>query len=171
MTEKHSVEQITVETETPEQKECKKAAEKAMNLLLQQDRTRKELQERLYRAGFSEHASEYAMNYVSGFGYIDDLRYATNYISYHKENRSKKELRYKLLNKGVEADTLALAFESYEPEDEWKAICHLVEKRLKGKAIEQLEYDQKNKLIAYLARKGFAIGSIQRFIRERERNS
>lgn len=164
MTESKKVDGIVAETETPEQKECKKAAEKAMSLLLQQDRTRKELQDRLYRAGFSEHASEYAMNYVSGFGYIDDLRYANNYILYHKGNRSKKELRYKLRNKGVEADTLALAFESYETEDERKAIEYLLEKRLKGKAIEELEYQEKNKLIAYLARKGFAITSIKKVI-------
>lgn len=52
--------------------EVRKAKEKAMRLLLQQDRTEKELRDRLYRAGFSETASEAAMQYVSGFGYLDD---------------------------------------------------------------------------------------------------
>ena len=41
--------------------EVRKAKEKAMRLLLQQDRTEKELRDRLYRAGFSETASEAAM--------------------------------------------------------------------------------------------------------------
>ena len=41
--------------------ENKKATEKAMNLLLQQDRTRKELLDRLYRAGFSKEASRVAL--------------------------------------------------------------------------------------------------------------
>ncbi|MFR2953958.1 MAG: hypothetical protein ACLTJ7_03590 [Clostridium sp.] len=51
--------------------EVRKAKEKAMRLLLQQDRTEKELRDRLYRAGFSETASEAAMQYVSGFGYLE----------------------------------------------------------------------------------------------------
>ena len=151
-----------------EQEECRKAAEKAMNLLLQQDRTRKELQDRLYRAGFSERASAYAMEYVTGFGYINDLRYAENYISFHKGNRSRKELRYKLLNKGVEEDVLALAFESYEEEDEQAALTHLLKKRLKGKRLSDMDYSDKNKVIAYLARKGFSLPLVKRVMKRQE---
>lgn len=152
----------------PEQEECRKAAEKAMNLLLQQDRTRKELQDRLYRAGFSEWASTYAMEYVIGFGYINDLRYAENYISFHKGNRSKKELRYKLLNKGVEEDVLALAFESYEEEDEQVALAHLLKKRLNGRKLSDMEYPDKNKVTAYLARKGFSLPLVKRAMKQQE---
>lgn len=152
----------------PEQEECRKAAEKAMNLLLQQDRTRKELQDRLYRAGFSERASTYAMEYVIGFGYINDLRYAENYISFHKGNRSGKELRYKLQNKGVEEDVLALAFESYEEEDEQTALTHLLKKRLKGKRLSDMDYSDKNKVIAYLARKGFSLPLVKRVMKQQE---
>lgn len=151
---------------TPEQDECRKAAEKAMNLLLQQDRTKKELQDRLYRAGFSEQASAYAMEYVTGFGYIDDLRYARNYISFHKGNRSKKELRYKLMNRGVEPEVLAVALEEYESEDEQNALSCLLIKRLKGKQLSDLEYAEQNKITAYLARKGFALPAIRRVMQE-----
>lgn len=151
---------------TPEQDECRKAAEKAMNLLLQQDRTKKELQDRLYRAGFSEQASAYAMEYVTGFGYIDDLRYARNYISFHKGNRSKKELRYKLMNRGVEPEALAVALEEYESEDEQNALSRLLIKRLKGKQLSDLEYAEQNKITAYLARKGFALPAIRRVMQE-----
>ncbi len=152
--------------QTPEQNECRKAAEKAMNLLVQQDRTKKELQDRLYRAGFSEQASMYAMEYVMGFGYIDDLRYARNYISFHKGNRSKKELRYKLLNKGVEPEVLATVLEEYEPEDEQNALSHLLLKRLKGRPLSDLEYEEKNKITAYLVRKDFALPAVRRVMQE-----
>lgn len=70
--------------------ECRKAAAKAMSLLLQQDRTKKNLMDRLYRGGFSERASEYALQYVMHFGYVDDLRYAQNYISCHKGHRTRR---------------------------------------------------------------------------------
>ena len=156
-------------TITPEQKEVKKATEKAMNLLLQQDRTEKELEERLYRTGFSEHASECAMNYVKSFGYVDDFRYASNYIAFHKRNRSKKEIRYKLTKKGVDSGTIALAMEEYENADEQMAICCLAEKRLHGRTLSELEYEERNKLIAYLARKGFPVPQIKHALSEKWR--
>lgn len=161
-----AVERRIGESQSPEQKECRKAAEKAMNLLLQQDRTTKELQDRLYRVGFSEQAVAYAMEYVTSFGYLDDVRYAVNYISFHKGNRSKKELHYKLLNKGIDAETLALAWEDYEPADEQEALAHLLRKRLKGKSLAEMDYTERNKVTAYLARKGFALPAIRRAMQE-----
>lgn len=154
------------ERETPGQKECKQATEKAMNLLLQQDRTRKELEERLYRAGFSEQESEYAMNYVTSYGYLDDLRYAGNYIAFHKGNRSRKELRYRLLKKGVEPEVLTTAFEEYEEDDESTALAQVLRKRLRGKQLAEIGYDEKNRITAYLARKGYPLPAIKRVMRE-----
>lgn len=153
---------------SPEQEACRKAAEKAMNLLLHQDRTKKELQDRLYRAGFSEQATQYAMDYVTGFGYIDDLRYATNYIQYHKGNRSRKELRYKLLNKGIDASVLAVALVEYEEEDEEEAISHLLGKRLKGRKLSEMAYPDRSKVTAYLVRKGFPLPAVRRVVEEWE---
>lgn len=148
--------------------ECKKAAEKAMNLLLVQDRTKKELQERLYRAGFSEKAADYALEYVMGFGYIDDLRYAENYISFHKENRSRKELQYKLMQKGVPPETISEAFLSYNKEDEYTALRHHLRKKLKGQRLSDMEFQEKNKVTAYLARKGYALPAIRHVLQEQE---
>lgn len=148
--------------------EEKKAAEKAMNLLLQQDRTKKELQDRLYRAGFSEKAATYAMNYVMSFGYIDDLRYASNYISFLSGNRSRKELRYKLMNKGVPPEVIAEAFLEYEDETEQEALRYMLRKRLKGRRLSDMDYQEKNKIVAYLGRKGFSLPAIRSVMREEE---
>lgn len=148
--------------------EDKRAAKKAMDLLLQQDRTEKELSERLCRAGFSEKAAAAAMAYVSSFGYIDDLRYASNYLAYHKGQRSKKELQFKLMNKGVPKDVIARAMEEYTPEDEREALRNQLRKRLKGKAVQELELKEKNKITASLARKGYGITAIRKIMEEME---
>ncbi len=146
--------------------EEKKAAKKAMDLLLQQDRTEKELSERLYRAGFSEKAIASAIAYVRGFGYIDDLRYAENYLFYHKGQRSRKELRYKLMNKGIPKEIIAQAFEGYDREDECEALRNQLRKRLKGRTVQELELKEKEKIIAYLARKGYGISEIKKVMQE-----
>lgn len=147
-----------------DEKECKKAAQKAMDLLLRQDRTKKELSERLYRAGFSEEASRYAMEYVEGFGYINDARYAANYISFHKGKRSKKELRYKLMGRGIPPEILAEAFLEYCPEDEEEALANQLEKQLRGRLPSEISWEEKNKVIRRLAQKGYSLTAIKKTI-------
>ena len=146
--------------------ECRKAAAKAMSLLLQQDRTKKNLMDRLYRGGFSERASEYALQYVMHFGYVDDLRYAQNYISCHKGHRSQKELRYKLLERGVPQETISEAFLGYEEEEEGDALRKVLGKRLKGRQLSGLDYPAREKITAYLVRKGYSLSKVRAVMRE-----
>lgn len=148
--------------------ECRRAAEKAMNLLLCQDRTRKELADRLYRAGFSEEASDYAMAYVESFGYIDDFRYASNYLACHKGERSGKELRYKLLGRGIPREILSEVFQEYEAEDEERALERQLAKRLRGRCVSELETAEKNKVTAYLVRKGYPAAKVKRVMQQQE---
>ena len=149
--------------------ESKQATEKAMALLLHKDRTARELKDRLFRAGFSESASEFAFSYVSRYGYINDLRYASGYIDYHKTSKSRNEIRRKLKEKGITEDVLAEAFASCEEADdtdgtdpETTALRALIAKRLKGRGIADLTYEEKQKQMRYLTGKGYPIEKIQR---------
>lgn len=141
--------------------EHKKAAAKAMKLLLQQDRTEKNLRERLEKAGYQKDAVAYAIEYVKGFGYVDDARYATNYVSYHKSEKSRMELQQKLLQRGVPSDIIREVLQDYGREDEQTAVRLLLKKKLKGRTLSEMEYAEKNKVAAYLARKGYS-GSVIR---------
>ena len=150
--------------------ESKKATEKAMALLLHKDRTAWELKDRLYRAGFSEKASEFAFSYVERFGYVDDLRYATGYIDYHKQTKSRKEIRRKLKEKGVPDEVLTEAFAGYADDEdgagdpEVTALRALIRKRLKGRELSELTYEEKQKQMRYLAGKGYPIEMIRKEI-------
>jgi regulatory protein len=148
--------------------ECKKAAQKAMNLLLRQDRTKKELTERLYRAGFSEEASAYALEYVESFGYIDDRRYAENYLIFHKAEQSAKELRFKMIKKGVPPEILSEVLFEYTKNDEETALRAKLEKKLRGRRLSDMDFAEKNKIIAYLTRKGFSFTNVTKIMREIE---
>lgn len=141
--------------------EGKKAAQKAMNLLLHKDRTRQELVDRLYRAGFSEQASEEALQYVEQFGYINDRRYTENYVMFQKEKKSRKEIVYQLTGRGIEKELVLQVLEEGGYDGEEAAIKNLVEKKLKGRKITSLEYEEQQKIIAYIARKGYDFGLIK----------
>lgn len=144
--------------------ECRKAAKKAMDLLLRQDRTKKELLDRLHRAGFSEEAAKYVIEYVEGFGYIDDARYAANYISLHKAKRSKKELQYKLTGRGIPPEILTEAFLDYTAEDEEEALANQLNKQLRGRLLSEMPWEEKNKITRRLAQKGYSLSAIKRFM-------
>lgn len=150
--------------------ESKKAAEKAMSLLLHKDRTRRELLERLYRCGFSEEASREAMEYVESFGYINDRRYTENYIMFQKGRRSRKEMIYKLSEKGVPKELVYLVMEEMEYDGEEDAIHVLIVKKLKGRPVHEISYEEKNKIIASLGRKGFELGAIKKVLSQLDKS-
>ena len=96
---------------------------------------------------------------MKSFGYIDDFRYAKNFIDFRKNEKSKKEIQFKLLQKGVCLELIAVAMEE-EYDGETEALQRALKKRLKGKSISDLTLQEKQKLIASLARKGFSLSEI-----------
>ena len=148
--------------------EAKKATEKAMALLLHKDRTGRELSDRLKKAGFSGEASEYAMAYVESYGYIDDARYAERYTDYHKSSQSKSEIRRKLSEKGISdeilSDTFAACYDGEEGDSETEALQALLAKRLKGREVSELTFEEKQKQMRYLAGKGYPIDKIRKLM-------
>ena len=137
-----------------------------MNLLLHKDRTEHELVSRLEQAGFSPEAVSFALEYVSRFGYIDDLRYATNYIGLHQTSMSRRQIERKLKERGISDEILAEAFsvcisdEETDPEE--TALQSLLNKRLHGRAVSELSSPEKQKQMRYLASKGFPMDMIRR---------
>lgn len=142
--------------------ECKKAAAKAMALLLHKDRTRSELAGRLDREGFSEQASLEAMEYVEHFGYINDRRYVENYLLFQKGKRSRREIFYKLSEKGISDELIRQVMEETEYQGEEEAIELLIYKRLKGKQPGALSYEEKGKIFTYLGRKGYEMSTVKK---------
>lgn len=146
--------------------EAKRAAEKAMWLLSFQDRTEKELRDRLCRAGFSEKATEEAVAYAIHSGYVNDRRYVETYIMFQQEKRSAREIRYKLEQKGISQELIRQVFEETEYDGEEKAIERQIQKRLKGRLICELDVTEKRKIMAYLGRKGYDWNCVRKVFSE-----
>ena len=58
----------------------KRAIKRAMHLLEKQDRTERQLYDKLKQNGYPESCIESAIAYVKSYHYIDDVRYARSYI-------------------------------------------------------------------------------------------
>ena len=142
-----------------EDRRAGEARKKALKKLLVRDRSEKELREILRREGFQEAETEDAVEYVKSFGYVNDRRYAENYVMSAGRKKSRSALRSFLLEKGIsEEDTEAALAEL--PVDEGELMREL----LGNKAGEPRKMDEKElrRVFGYLARRGFSPGDIWR---------
>ena len=125
---------------------------KAMSLLKYQDRTRKELRDRLMRAEFPEFITEGAIAYVESFGYINDEEYVRRYMEYKAGTKSRIQIKMDLRKKGIGTEILERIFDEYEYEED-DVLEEQVQKRIRQKGSVTKENFQK--YYGYFARKGF----------------
>ena len=135
------------------------AKQRAMRKLLARDRSQQELEGLLKKEGFGEEEIREALSYVKSFGYVNDRRYAENYVMSAGRKKSRTALRSFLRDKGISSDALSQSLASL-PEEEGPLIRELLEK--KAGPPHKLEDKELRRFFAYLARRGFFIGDIRR---------
>lgn len=142
----------------------KRAKLRAMNLLKSKDYTRKQLGDKLSEGLYPKEIIEEALDYVQSYKYIDDERYARDYITYHMAGRSRKRIAQDLTSKGVSKDVfLPIMDELYEEEQgdpEYEQVLELLRK--KHYDPENSDYKEKQKIMAFLLRKGFGMETVRR---------
>lgn len=139
----------------------KRAKQKAMSLLQSADRTKNELYSRLLQQDFPDLIVQQAIRYVESFGYINDRRYVENYILSRKSRKSRKEIYAELCRKQLDAGVVDEMMEQcYETTDSLEAIRHLLRKKRYDAG--RMSDDEKRKIYAYLARKGFSYREIKK---------
>ena len=70
----------------------KRAKLRAMHLLEDMDRSESALREKLRQGLYPPEAVEAAISYVKSFGYLDDARYAENFVQSRKASKSRREI-------------------------------------------------------------------------------
>ena len=125
------------------------------------DRTEQELILKLKQADYTDNIISDVITYIKKYHYIDDLRYAINYIRSKKDTKSKRQIYGELIQKGVTKENIEQAFcEEYEDED--TALQKAIKKKTND--INNLPEEEKVKLISSLYRKGFQLDSIKKYI-------
>ncbi len=139
-----------------------KAKKKALSILGFSDKTEKMLREKLIENEFPDYAVEASVEYVRSFHYIDDSRYAGNYILAKSAEKSIFEIRHILKERGVSEAEIekALSEADISEEDTVKALF------LKKYGYKDLS-DPKifEKALRYFAGKGFAFEAVKNGIK------
>ena len=141
---------------------------KCGSLLGDMDCSASALKSKLIRAGFPDETAEEAVREMENAGYVDDRRYADNYIRYHLKEHGVARIRMELLRKGVASslieETLAALEEDGSVRDqEREQILRLMEKRHYDP--QTADRDESRKMAAYLMRRGYSSEMIRSMMR------
>lgn len=144
----------------------KRAKKRAMNLLQKRQYTEKQLRDKLRQGLYQEEVIDDAVEYVKSFHYIDDLRFASDYIVYYSDYRSRGRIENDLIKKGIDRDVILKAYALTEEKDNLTDEQDLIRKELEKKHfhIDEADFAQKQKIIGYLYRKGFRLENIRNVI-------
>lgn len=113
--------------------------ETAARYLANRSRTCDEVRRYLRNKGFSEPEIAQQIKEFLELNYLDDLEYCRQYFDYSfRKGKGLKRVRMELEEKGVEAETITLAIESYEGEETEEARAkRQAEKVVAGKEINE----------------------------------
>ncbi len=144
----------------------KRATKRAMNLLKSREYTTKQMVDKLRLGGYPEASIDYAIEYVSGYHYIDDLRYAVTYISQYESAKSRRRLQQDLLGKGISKSVLEQAFAEWEAQGNTQDEQKMIEEILRKKGFEKGCATDKEvrRMYQMLLRKGFSLEIVNKLI-------
>ena len=127
------------------------------------DRTEQQLRQKLRQGDYPEEIIDRAIDYVKSYRYVDDEGYASRYIDYRKDSKSRQQITQELLRKGISKEMINRVYEGKEPADETAMIQKWVRK--KKVDLETATLQERQKLYQFLMRKGFSSRDISRVLR------
>ena len=131
----------------------RRARHRALHILERSDRTEQELRAKLER-NYRAEAVEDAISYVKQYHYLDDRRYAVNYLNSRGRVKSRRQVEQELLyKKGISKEILEEARTEAEPQDEREQIRRWMEK--KQIHPETADPNELRRFYLFLMRRGF----------------
>lgn len=144
----------------------RRAKLRGMNLLKSREYTEHQLREKLRQGMYPERVIDEAIEYLRSYHYIDDRRYAKDYIVYYSDSRSRGRIEQDLLRKGIHRNLIRAVYEEDLGEEKLPDEVLLIKKLLDKKNYreESADYQEKQKMKAFLYRKGFSPDNIEKIL-------
>lgn len=142
----------------------KRAKLRAMHLLNRMDYTEAELENKLNQGEYTQEAVEQAIAYVRSFHYLDDSRYIEHYVNTHGARKSRRQIEFDLMRKGITREQIHSFYEMREDgiADETDVIVGQLERRWRNP--QSADEKEIMKHYNYFVRKGFNVSDIKKAI-------
>ncbi len=149
----------------------KRAKSRTLHILDRNDKTEKELRDKLKENMYPAEAIDAAVESAKKGNYLNDRRYACQYVIEKSRTKSRKAIEMDLKMKGIPADLIESAFsESFDDmnEDPGESENALILKLIRKRCPEPGRTDDKTKekLYRYLTGKGFEFSRCKRILED-----
>ncbi len=143
---------------------------KALDLLARSEQCRRGLEAKLARKGWSRPAISTALDRLESAGFLDDRRFAEAWVRSRLTGRpeGQSKLIGSLMSRGVAGGTARAAVESVFSEMGEDTDSRMLERA--WQKVSRRRNITEEQLIASLVRRGFAPGTVRRFLAARERD-
>lgn len=148
--------------------EMGRAQARALRLLTARGRSKAELRQRLQQAGFSSQVVEETVAWCTRLGYLDDARFASDWIEYRSLHSpsGRRRLLQELRQKGVADEIIVDALEAQLPRELEARLCvELAAGQVRRYARLNPE-TRRRRLISFLQRRGFRYEDIRNALNE-----
>lgn len=144
-----------------------RARNRALHIVTRRDITESQLADKLTDGKYPENIINITIQFMKEHGFVNDARYASNYVWCKADTRSRRQMEAYLYSKGIAQTVIDSACDEYYAANsnaQNDLIRKLIEKRCHDTSA--MTYGEKSKTIAYLARKGFDYDNIQYVMNE-----
>lgn len=144
----------------------KRARERMLYMLKDSDKTEKQIRDKLCRGFYPEVSIDLAVEFGKSYHYIDDERYVRQFLEHKTGKLSGKELQYKLMQKGISMELYRKLAEEMDTGEDTEGVA--IERLLSRKKFDfsSNNRQERQKIYAYLMRKGFSFDAILKKVNE-----
>ncbi len=141
-----------------------KARETVFNYIGFKARTEKEVRKKLSDKEYSEDIIDETVEFIKGYGYINDEQYAKDFISekLNYKGWGISRIKYELSMKGIGNDIVSIILEENDfTEDEITKACEVLRTKIRYKDVDNLDQKEKKKLYDFLLRRGYSYSIVK----------
>jgi regulatory protein len=139
----------------------KKAIRASLSLLSYKQRTAFELRKKLKDKEYDEEIIDIAIARLIELGYVNDERYARDFVDMRKSYSGLYKLKTDLYKRGINNDIIELVLSEIDADDQYEELKAMCKKKLNQS--EGLEVSKKyNRIMSYLLRKGYNFSDVKR---------
>ncbi|MCL2037431.1 RecX family transcriptional regulator [Candidatus Saccharibacteria bacterium] len=133
----------------------------AVDLISRRIRSEKEIHDYAWRKQWSKKNLEKVIERLYERSYLNDEKFAESFVRSRASlrNFSTRKMKMELMKKGIKSEIIEKVLNESEEFDEDQALKNLIAKKRKN-------YENEQKLIAYLARQGFSYDKIKAALNE-----
>ncbi|MBQ3665367.1 MAG: regulatory protein RecX [Lachnospiraceae bacterium] len=152
----------------------RRCRERTAYLLGRSDKSERELRLKLVQGFYPEQIINTVVSEYLMMGYVDDYRYASNYVKYHLSAKSRDRIILSLIAKGIDKEMIHEIMDGYELENEdfRKQQNKIIEKEFVKRKYD-FEHENKemlNKIVTSLCRKGFQYDDVKTVYQQLKEN-